>query len=269
VQIVANGPGCRDFVENGVAGNYHQDVGITRNFGRFLMQRFSLSTAAIFLLATCAGATLLIAHAACAQSTIAESIETPTPIVQGPDGTLEEQLPSDVDVNASSGTIHIFPAVLMTRRYGPVEEPAPEFYTLRNAQEPGFDWTPGLAGAGWGWGGFGWSGWGWGGGYAHPGYGFGLVGYNRYYSRPWYTSPAPQVWSNKFPWYSPGGLGPNIYQPWYLWPNRLPWYTPYGIGPNIYQPWYTRQSYYPWYSPYGSGPNIYTPTWQYQGCFYW
>ncbi len=177
-----------------------------------------------------------------------------------------------------SGQLRIFPAVLETRRFGPVEESEPEFYALRNSDEPGFNWSP----PGFGWG-FGWGGWGgWNPfGYSWPGltfgglsapfprYGFGMIGYNRYYSRPWYASPSPQVWSSKFPWYTPGGVGPNIYQPWYQSRNSLPWYSPYGVGPNIYTPSYLWQSYYPWYSPNGPGPNIYTPSWQYDGCLYW
>lgn len=209
-------------------------------------------------------------RAVVAADAVPEQVEAPAPVAAYSSGLPTEQMLNEaggVAGNADDyqlpGALHIFPAVLETRRYGPVEQPEPEFYTLRNANEPGFDWTGGLTGAG-GWGA------GLGAGYAYPSYGFGLVGYNRYYYRPWYTSPAPFVWGNKFPWYAPGGIGPNIYQPWYLWPNRLPWYSPYGAGPNIYTPWYTWQMYYPWYSPNGPGPNIYTPSWkQYGGCFYW
>jgi hypothetical protein len=177
--------------------------------------------------------------------------------------------------------LRIFPAVLETRRFGPVEECEPEFYALRNSAEPGFDMTPPGFGWGGGWNGGGgwwpfgyswgynWPRFGWSLGAPFPRYGFGLVGYNRYYYRPWYASPSPQVWSTRFPWYSPGGVGPNIYQPWYQSRNALPWYSPYGIGPNIYTPSYSWQSYYPWYSPNGPGPNIYTPPAQYDGCFYW
>ena len=140
----------------------------------------------------------------------------------------------------------IFPAVLETRRFGPVEEPAPQFYSMRNSHEPGFDWGAAQAnswGAGWGWG----SGWGWGWGLRSLPYAIGPVGYNRYFNRPWYSYPNNSVWSDRFPWYSPGGAGPNIYQPWYLQRNSLPWYSPYGIGPNIYTPSYQWNSYYPWY----------------------
>ncbi len=184
-----------------------------------------------------------------------------------------------------SGQLRVFPAVLETRRFGPVEEYEPEFYALRNGCEPGFDMTPPALGWG-GWGGGGWNRWGgwwpfgfswgsrwpgfgWSLGAPFPRYGFGLVGYNRFFYRPWYSSPSPQVWSTRFPWYSPGGVGPNIYQPWYQSRNALPWYSPFGVGPNIYTPSYLWQSYYPWYSPNGPGPNIYTPPWQYDGCFYW
>jgi hypothetical protein len=172
--------------------------------------------------------------------------------------------------------LRVFPAVLETRRFGPVEEPEPEFYALRNGNEPGFNWAPSGFGWGSGWGpfGFGWRGWrgfgfGWGFGAPFPRYAVGFAGYNRYFYRPWYASSSPQVWSSKFPWYSPGGVGPNIYQPWYQSRNALPWYSPLGAGPNIYTPSYSWQSYYPWYSPNGPGPNIYTPSWQYDGCFYW
>ena len=179
---------------------------------------------------------------------------------------------------APNGQLRVFPAVL-ERRFGPVEQCEPEFYTLKNSDEPGFAWNPPGFGFG-GWGGwwpfrFSWPGFGAWGGFGSslaapfPRSGFGLVGYNRYYSRPWYASPSPQVWSSKFPWYSPGGVGPNIYQPWYQSRNALPWYSPLGVGPNIYTPNYLWQSNYPWYSPNGPGPNIYTPSWQYDGCFYW
>ncbi len=107
------------------------------------------------------------------------------------------------------------------------------------------------------------------GGYGIPSYAFTLAGYNRYFYRPWYSYPNQYAWSNHYPWYSPGGIGPNIYQPWYFTRNALPWYSPYGVGPNIYTPTYQWQSYYPWYAPNGPGPNIYTPPWQYGGCLYW
>ena len=180
---------------------------------------------------------------------------------------------------------HIIPAVL-TRRYGPIEEPAPQFYALKDNDAPGFDWSSGFGG----WGPFGWGGWGYnlpyygygwpgfgfagyrfaypGFAYSYPAYRFSYVGYNDYY-RPWYTYPSSQIRSDRLPWYSPGGVGPNIYQPWYVQRNSLPWYSPYGIGPNIYTPSYSWRAYYPWYAPYGPGPNIYTPSWQYGGCLYW
>jgi hypothetical protein len=207
-----------------------------------------------------------------------ETIAAPAPLTAGANSA--DGFVSDSDWSSSANSVHIFSAVLETRRYGPVEEPEPEFYALRNLCEPGFDWTPGLLGGGfgnWGFGGWGNGGWGFGGwrgpalgfGFRFPTYGFGTVGYNRYYYRPWYSYPAPFVWSNKFPWYSPGGIGPNIYQPWYLTRNSVPWYSPIGAGPNIYTPTYSWRANYPWYSPNGPGPNIYTPQWQYGGCLYW
>jgi hypothetical protein len=178
---------------------------------------------------------------------------------------------------------HIIPAVL-TRRYGPVREPAPQFYALKDNGAPGFDWSSGFGW--WPWGGwriglpnfgFGLPGFGFAGfrfsfpGFANsyfPGYRFSFVGYNDAY-RPWYTYPSSQIRGDRLPWYSPGGAGPNIYQPWYTQRNSLPWYSPFGIGPNIYTPSYSWRAYYPWYAPNGPGPNIYTPSWQYGGCLYW
>ena len=190
-----------------------------------------------------------------------EPIDTPPPVYSTPESSGGAQ--PFLSEDCTDQGVRIFSAVL-TRRFGPVEEPAPQFFALRNGQEPGFDWSAGLNGWGWGFGSafprF---------GFASPGFGFGLVGYNRFYYRPWYAYPGPQVWSDRFPWYSPGGVGPNIYQPWYLQRNALPWYSPFGIGPNIYTPNSTWQSYYPWYSPNGPGPNNYTPWWQYGGCLYW
>jgi hypothetical protein len=202
----------------------------------------------------------------------AEPIATPEPLPE-PAGqpSVERILNNDaIQFAPSSGDLRIFPAVLETRRYGPVEEPAPQFYALRNSQEPGFDWGSAFANSwagGWGWG----QGWGWGSGWGFRSlpYAIGPVGYNRYFYRPWYTYPNSSVWSDRFPWYSPGGAGPNIYQPWYLQRNSVPWYSPYGIGPNIYTPSYQWNSYYPWYAPNGPGPNIYTPDYQFGGCLYW
>jgi hypothetical protein len=186
-----------------------------------------------------------------------------------------------------------FPAIFAQRRYGPVEEPEQEFYTLRNPDAPGFEWNP--PGPSWGWGFGGWRGWGWGGwgwrgawpgwgwptggwrgfgwnpgfGYNVPRAGFSFAGYNRYAYRPWYASPSQTIYTNRYPWYTPQGAGPNIYQPWYSARNSLPWYSPYGVGPNIYTPTYLWRNYYPWYSPNGPGPNIYTPPAELEGCFVW
>jgi hypothetical protein len=203
-----------------------------------------------------------------------EPIGTPPPMDSTPaqSNSLERQCYDD---DTGHG-VRIYPAVL-TRRFGPVEEPAPQFFALRNSQEPGFDWSAGLNN--WGWGGWGWGNWGWGGWgfrfgvpsspFAFPGFQVGLVGYNPNFYRPWYSSPNLQVWSDRFPWYSPGGVGPNIYQPWYLQRNALPWYSPFGNGPNIYTPNSAWRMYYPWYSPDGPGPNIYTPSWRTGGALYW
>jgi hypothetical protein len=190
------------------------------------------------------------------------SVDAPTQIERNEAGLPQYWIESQ----DSSGQLRIFPAVLETRRYGPIEEPEHQFYALRNGQEPGFPISP----PAWGWGG---PGYGYGyygyGGYGIPSYAYTLAGYNRYFYRPWYSYPNQYAWSNHFPWYSPGGVGPNIYQPWYFTRNTLPWYSPYGVGPNIYTPTYQWQSYYPWYAPNGPGPNIYTPPWQYGGCLYW
>ncbi len=190
----------------------------------------------------------------------AEPIDAPPPIFQYDGAT----------------TVRIFPALLTDpRRYGPVEEPAPEFYAERNAEEPGFPiaptWPSFGGWGGWGFGGFGfgggwrggWSGWGF------PAYGVSPVGYNRYGYRGGYSSPYRATYSTRFPWYTPQGSGPNIYQPWYSWNRQRPWYAPTGAGPNLYTPNYLWQSQYPWFSPDGVGPNIYTPAWRGGGGFYW
>ena len=201
----------------------------------------------------------------------AEPIELPAPM----DSNGMTEMPADQAFSAddllagrgSDGQVRIFSAVLETRRFGPVEEPEHQFFALRSGQEPGFPISPpawGWPGWGFGWGRISW------GGFGVPNWGFGLVGYNCYFYRPWYSSPNPYTWSDHLPWYSPGGAGPNIYQPWYVNRNSVPWYSPNGVGPNIYTPWYQWQSNYPWYAPNGPGPNIYTPWWrQYGGCFYW
>jgi hypothetical protein len=209
----------------------------------------------------------LAAMAVATSLNAAEPIELPSPAsvsagaeLQSDPAVMPQYWLNDHD---ASGMLRVFPAVLETRRYGPIEEPEHEFYAMRNGQEPGFLISP----PAWGWSGLGY-GYGYG-GYGVPSYGFGLIGYNRYFYRPWYSYPYQYSWSNHFPWYSPGGAGPNIYQPWYFTRNTLPWYSPYGVGPNIYTPSYSWQSYYSWYAPNGVGPNIYTPSWQYSGCFYW
>ena len=53
---------------------------------------------------------------------------------------------------APNGQLRVFPAVL-ERRFGPVEQCEPEFYTLKNSDEPGFAWNPPGFGFG-GWGGW-------------------------------------------------------------------------------------------------------------------
>src|SRR5215471_19562831 len=71
----------------------------------------------------------------------AEPIATPEPLPE-PAGqpSVERIIHNGATQYPSSGELHIFPAVLETRRFGPVEEPAPQFYSLRNSHEPGFDW---------------------------------------------------------------------------------------------------------------------------------
>jgi hypothetical protein len=234
------------------------------------MFRFGLASFVVILLCGFAFA------ASSAVGNAAEPIELPAPM----DSNGVTEMPADqafsadewLDGRGYDGQIRIFSAVLETRRFGPVEEPEHQFFALRNGQEPGFPISPpawGWPGWGFGWGRIGWGGISWG-GFGVPNWGFGLVGYNRYFYRPWYSSPNPYTWSDHLPWYAPGGAGPNIYQPWYTNRYSLPWYSPNGIGPNIYTPWYQWQMYYPWYAPNGPGPNIYTPWWrQYGGCFYW
>jgi hypothetical protein len=229
----------------------------------------------------------------------AESLPAPAPSSSPASATSAEaqsELPPMYDPNESQRDPSIvsdprfFPAIFAQRRYGPVEEPEQEFYTERNPNVPGYEWNPPGPGFGypygWGWGGWG-SGWGgWGGGWRGfgwgprfgPGFGFGFprvafgfgfAGYNRYAYRPWYTSPSRTIYTNRYPWYTPNGAGPNIYQPWYSSRNSLPWYSPYGVGPNIYTPTYLWRNYYPWFSPNGAGPNIYTPPEELEGCFVW
>ncbi|HEY2883193.1 MAG TPA: hypothetical protein VGJ15_12185 [Pirellulales bacterium] len=233
-------------------------------------------------------ALFVLTIAAVCPAIAAEPIGTPAPVAHFGDQTLSSEQPlppgtserrgtmfdqrenavdeqgSSVQSGSVSPEVRFFPAVLETRRYGPVEEPAPQFYAMRNSDQPGFDWSQGLAGPSW---------YGYGGPYAYGfpgyGYGFGLVGYPYSNYRPWYAYPNQNVYSDRFPWYSPGGIGPNIYQPWYVQRNSLPWYSPYGIGPNIYTPSPQWQNYYPWYSPNGPGPNIYTPQAVEAGGFYW
>ena len=87
-----------------------------------------------------------------AQST-AEPIELPSPSSDAAPAQIERNaagLPQYwIEGQDSSGQLRIFPAVLETRRYGPIEEPEHQFYALRNGQEPGYPISP----PAWGWAG--------------------------------------------------------------------------------------------------------------------
>jgi hypothetical protein len=223
-----------------------------------------------WLVAALAFTTSFAANAADRSAPIAQTeqaISTDAPLVHNADAI---ELDSDPAVISDP---RFFPAVFSKRRFGPIEEPEEEFYTLRNEDVPGFEWNPPSFGWGLGWGsgwGLGWNRFNWvGASWGFPRFGFSFVGYNRYASRPWYSSPSRPVWSNRYPWYTPGGSGPNIYTPWYTTRANLPWYSPLSDGPNIYTPTSQWRAFYPWYSPIGPGPNIYTPDGEQGGCLYW